>query len=267
MRWRLSSEQSRRRDRTLEEKPLRWPTATTCIPSTRPVTQSRSMDINKWLEDTIAPERPTLPEKLGLPSFLHPKETVADPPSKHRHPRKLPSSDSSFIEAEASHRSPHLTKRQPSGRRQSNNDRSTGSASRSTSLASEELDAADRYKRRSRRKTRPDLYEPKPEKGNDRRERKHGKEEETSKKTKRKSKRKTKDTSGANLAHSFNATNVSKGRLTVSVQQYDHAHALWHPLTINLCQLKQGASVGLFKKGRASSPVRGRGCRCTIHPI
>lgn len=254
MRWRSSSEQSRRRDRGLEEKLLRWATATTRIPFTRPVTKSHSMDVNKWLEGIIAPERPTLPEKLGLPSFLHPKETVTDPPSKHRHPRKLLASDSSFIEAEASHRSPRLTERRSNSRHQSNNNRSTGSSSRSTSLVSEERDAADRYKRRSRRKTRPDLYEPNPERGKDRREQKHGKEEGTSKKTKRKSKRKTKDKSGANLAHSFNATNVCKGRLTVSVHQYDHAHALLHPLTINLWSVEAGSKRWLVQEGTCIIP-------------
>ncbi|KAF2146854.1 uncharacterized protein K452DRAFT_355288, partial [Aplosporella prunicola CBS 121167] len=83
------------------------------------------------------------------------------------------------------------------------------------------------YARRPRHKTRPDTYEPRKDDAEQRRKKHHKPKE-------RRSKRRDKPDG---LVHTFHAKHVARDRLT----------------------LKPKENLGLFKKGRASSPVRGRG--------
>ncbi|OCK77692.1 hypothetical protein K432DRAFT_358126 [Lepidopterella palustris CBS 459.81] len=199
------------------------------------------MDICKWLENTVFPDKPpSLPEQLGLPQFLHPKEDIAGPSSsinKQRRKRKDTTSDSSFIEARTQGLQAFPLKNEIK-----TNDRAHGEASADESDHSDPSSSVSHasnhhYARRPRHKMRPERYDPQFEEVQERGKRKHKKQKDESRKTKRTSRRKKTDKPGTGLVQSFHASNVPKDRLT----------------------LKPREKLGIFNKGRASSPVRGRG--------
>ncbi|KAF2459904.1 hypothetical protein BDY21DRAFT_180881 [Lineolata rhizophorae] len=177
---------------------------------------------------------PTVPEKLGLLHFLQPKDSIKMTSGRHPARRKRPSSDSSFLSVQSSHS--HRIRGAASPRCQLR--RTEGPSDDPSRPAREPLSieslSSGRYKRKRRRKTRPERYEPKETERRDRC-RKHNSEQRNAK-NKRKSGRRKEGTRAA-LARNFEATNVAKERLT----------------------LKPNENVGVFKRGRASSPKRGQG--------
>jgi hypothetical protein len=111
------------------------------------------------------------------------------------------------------------------------------------------------FERRPRHKTRKDLYDLK----SPRRKRKTASVGKTRQTSTRRIRRKSSDT----LHQSFASETISKERLTVCNPSYS---ASFRNITgrsnlYDLGQLKPSGRVGLFKRGRASSPVRKRGCK------
>ncbi|KAF2426451.1 hypothetical protein EJ08DRAFT_681229 [Tothia fuscella] len=206
----------------------------------RPALEAKclAMDISKWLEETIeTAERPTLPDQLGFPAFLRPKDKPVVERSAQRHgKRKRRSADSSILGPEKSGIEPSRSK--PG---EVDSDDSIGPAHQNLhsnpALAAEDAseEHSDRYQRKPRRKTHLDRYNTKTPKdltkdrGDDRKDRA---QKSRNRKTERK---KRKDKSGlADVVHNFHAKNVPKERLTLQPR-------------------------GIFKKGKASFPFRGRG--------
>jgi len=110
------------------------------------------------------------------------------------------------------------------------------------------------YERRSRHKTREDRYDLK---------------QDTKRPTKKQKKagaagkdrkRKRKEKSGNTLMHDFTASNVAQDRLTVSKLAVSMISPDFVEVSDYGTQIKPAASLGLFGKGRASSPVRRKGC-------
>lgn len=198
------------------------------------------MDINKWLESTVLPQQePSLPEQLGLPPFLHPKENYkALLASADKQPRKRrhTTSNSSFLETRQ-HNQTSPIEHEVEIDNKSNDKLLTDASSSSDRPSSVGYASGHPYGRKPRHKTRPDIYEPKSDQVKERGMQKHRRGKGESKKTKGKSRRKKTEKPGIGLVQSFHARNVPKGRLT----------------------LKPREKLGIFNKGRASSPVRGRG--------
>ncbi|KAI9720038.1 MAG: hypothetical protein M1812_003165 [Candelaria pacifica] len=182
-----------------------------------------------------------IPERLGLQAAFRTRAENEPPTGRdryrsreHRTKRKRnSSSDSSFLEADTGRSSRalpaidnHRARRVLADKRSLSKDDSTTDASVST-VGSEDVDK--RYRRKQRHKTRADLYDPT---STERTESRPKKLKESKRVKKQKSKKKP-----APLLHDFSAKNVSGDRLT----------------------LKPPVNIGLFKNGRASSPVRGRG--------
>ncbi|KAF2001205.1 hypothetical protein P154DRAFT_619550 [Amniculicola lignicola CBS 123094] len=193
------------------------------------------MDIRKWLEETALPEQPpSLPEQLGLPPFLHPKEPQQTARAQRR--RKRSTSDSSLLEARPRRReTPPVvhTADIDSGSDESACSEGSHSADQSSGSSA----ASQRYARRSRRKTRLEHYEPAAKHVRERGKQGNRHRAAESKRTRRKARRNKTDRQGVGLVQSFHAKNVPKDRLT----------------------LKPREKLGIFSKGKASSPVKGRG--------
>ncbi|KAF2281299.1 uncharacterized protein EI97DRAFT_25754 [Westerdykella ornata] len=198
------------------------------------------MDIRKWLNDIVLPEQPPSP---GLPHQDTPapllESHVPETRPKQGRRRKRSTTDSSFLEARTV---PPKPKSPPPIRKEADTDESRDTSTCSDAhqppnASSDSSSSSQRYARRPRRKTRPERYEPKS---------KHVKEQGAhasrhrngeSKQKKRKSRRKKSERPGMGLVQSFHAKNVPQDRLT----------------------LKPREKLGLFNKGRVSSPVKGRG--------
>ncbi|TKA64885.1 hypothetical protein B0A49_05161 [Cryomyces minteri] len=195
------------------------------------------MDINQWLNNTNIAETPTLPQQLGFPTFLHDKHEVTDQPRSHRLKRKRASSDSSLLAPGFLQKPAEKDDVPAHDGNMSDHDPSSSCSSSTEDSASQPEPPPKTYERRARHKTRPELYEAKSGHKNRR-------EGERTQKTKRKKdskgkrhKSKRKESRSAGLVQSFHAKNVPKDRLT----------------------LTPAAGLGLFKRGRASIPVKGRG--------
>ncbi|KAF2468098.1 uncharacterized protein BDR25DRAFT_344409 [Lindgomyces ingoldianus] len=190
------------------------------------------MDIRTWLADIELPERPpTLSEQLGLPPFLHPK---GESPKEVRR-RKRSTSDSSLLDTRPGRQIP------PSIRHGADIDDSAedSACSHATSALGDSAGnskSSHPYARRPRRKTRLERYEPTSKDVKGRGKQVYQTRSGESRKTRRKSRRKKAD-QGVGLVQSFHAKNVPRDRLT----------------------LKPREKLGIFNKGRASSPVKGRG--------
>ncbi|KAF2118552.1 hypothetical protein BDV96DRAFT_643794 [Lophiotrema nucula] len=202
-----------------------------------------AMDIRKWLNETVLPEQPpTLPEHLGLAPFLRVKEVEQQ---ERRPPRKRNTSDSSLLEARPRRRKTHVHEELQVDHaapieRESDivDDSASGSCCSNASSRCTSSQLSQPHARKPRRKTRPERYEPAPAKGvKERGTHVHHRRKGESIKTKRKSRRKKADKPGIGLVQSFHAKNVHGDRLT----------------------LKPREKLGIFSKGRASSPVKGRG--------
>ncbi|KAK7609939.1 hypothetical protein JOL62DRAFT_150077 [Phyllosticta paracitricarpa] len=201
------------------------------------------MDVCKWLEETVGPGPPAT---LTLPPGRDAREKPVqqnDRTSSHQTRRcNHLFSDSSLLQVARLDNVQGLSAHKPDhvGRppRQSlEEDRPTTVPSDASDPQQHE--GPDLYARRPRRKTRPEIYEPKL--GGDRemakQTRQKEKEGQGKKGSKPKPRRKAAKDRQSHHAHAFQATNVTKERLT----------------------MKPNQSIGLFKKGRASTPVKGRG--------
>ncbi|KAF2204474.1 hypothetical protein GQ43DRAFT_161168 [Delitschia confertaspora ATCC 74209] len=191
------------------------------------------MDIHKWLEETQLPKQaPSLPDKVELPTFLHPKQNAEERPVGNRRRRKNSTSDSSILDTRPKRREPS-----PIQYERGEDDVSVGSlASSRPSHSSGSGPPSHRYARRPRRKTRLERYEPKRKTDKELGRHIHGKEKEEIRKSKCKSRHKS-EKKGTGNFQSFHAKNVPKDRLT----------------------LRRRENLGLFNKGKASSPPRRRG--------
>jgi len=179
---------------------------------------SLTMDINKWLESTVLPQQePSLPEQLGLPPFLHPKENYkALLASTDKQPRKRrhTTSDSSFLETRQ-HNQTSPIEHEVEIDNKSNDKLLTDASSSSDRSSLVGYASGHPYGRKPRHKTRPDIYEPKSDQVKERGMQRHRRGKGESKKTKGKSRRKKTEKPGIGLVQSFHARNVPKGRLTV----------------------------------------------------
>ncbi|KAF2186857.1 hypothetical protein K469DRAFT_571033 [Zopfia rhizophila CBS 207.26] len=195
------------------------------------------MDIHKWLDETVFPEEPpTLPEQLGLPLFFHRKESAEEQPPQKRRRIKRSTSDSSLLDTCLKQ------KKTPPIEHEADIEESAGEstcseASDHSGHSSGSTTSSHQYARRPRRKTRLDHYDPKSKDAKRRGKQVSRREKGESRKAKRKSRREKTDKPGAGLVRSFHAKNVPIDRLT----------------------LKPREKLGIFNKGKASSPVRGRG--------
>jgi hypothetical protein len=221
------------------------------------------MDIHKWLRDTNLTAENSLPHESEHIKLVTTKvkqiHAAATPPIGEASNDKL---------KQTHHRPEYHRKRKArtsSDLSSSDSASTSGSASASSSLASTR---SEHFERRKRHKTREDLYDPNagarkrrsPREDRDEEKDKHYEKANGKKRTKKhhRTEKRTKGSRaskrGEELVKHFSAKNVRHDRLTVSArrQSYHLHHA-------DLNQLAPGTSVGLFKKGRASSPVRGRG--------
>ncbi|KAK4997449.1 hypothetical protein LTR66_003144 [Elasticomyces elasticus] len=203
------------------------------------------MDVRQWLASTMEAERPKSLTALGFPDFLRGRADAQNAETVDRqndHKRRWTASGSSILEVAAprkhrghrGHETSRDRKRHRGGSDSTQFVSTCPSQSSSPSLGSstQNRQPAKTYERKARHKTRTDRYEPKIDTSKRRTARREKKSTEKRRKTK-----KTRENLSTGLVQSFHAKNVPKNRLT----------------------LKPSANLGIFKKGRASSPRRGRG--------
>ena len=168
------------------------------------------MDIRKWLEETAHAKAPADGPSKSVSSFLQPAER-AKPVFEHRPAPERSKSDSSLLDPQ-----PPLRRAPPRKHKLSSWKSGEGSAS-GVSQPQDETTGSEAsshcYARQPRRKTRPDRYEPSPERNKERGKHVHVSRKSESKKTRRKSKRKKEDPGG--IGQTFQAKNVTRDRLTV----------------------------------------------------
>jgi hypothetical protein len=170
------------------------------------------MDIQRWLDETILPERPTSPANKGkrnpVPLVKRPEQS-----SKGKRRRKPTTSDSSLLDTPPQRKiTPPVVSH---ARFDEIADDSASSGASEPSSGSLSSMSSHHYARKPRRKTRPERYEPAPKDVKERGThiRRHRKGE--SSKTKRRHKRKKVDQLGTGIVQAFHAKNVSRDRLTV----------------------------------------------------
>ena len=212
------------------------------------------MDVAQWLQAVEIPAQ--LVEQGGRrrprsSDLAVVQSALADRPTRSLGKRKPPT-DSSVVSRQPSypHRHEPLSKEV------------TGPTSRSPSSDSEALRSPhepidDPFSRRRRNKTRPDRYEPKTQ-----RQRRDGKLKDrkvNDGKTKRRKKvnRTSKDGPTVAMLDRFRASNVERPRLTVC-QIFPYSSSTLQTDS-RASQLPPRANIGIFKRGRASSPFRARG--------
>ncbi|RMY90192.1 hypothetical protein D0864_06308 [Hortaea werneckii] len=205
------------------------------------------MDIRRWLDDTADREPPDVdvpPRSLQLPD---PQNLPARPPRRNRRKRQRASSDSSIIvppqcHSKRSRRQPRVQAHSstPSAVENACGAEDAGADAYSSSALDDPKPSVDAvhehaYTRKARHKTKPGHYEPKSRK--QRRELK-ARNDSRSRPRHRKSHRSGDGGRATGLVQSFQLKNGPKGgRLT----------------------LKPETTTGLFKHGRASAQVAGRG--------
>jgi hypothetical protein len=174
------------------------------------------MDIDRWVQDVVAADTPGISDRLKVPDIFQPKHVDCDALVASRK-RKRSTADTSFLERAAT--PPQAAKR---GRRNRLDSLTPSSSAHSTisGRGSPEIQtesSSDRYKRKPRRKTRPDRYELK-ENAKKRRSSRSTTKKKEKKSTKHDGDPKGKWNHKSDLAlnDKFLARNVSKNRLTVS---------------------------------------------------
>lgn len=174
------------------------------------------MDIRKWLAET---ESPVLSEQPEVERILLPRQPDAVPDARRR--RKRSSSDISLLKAPFPQPRCKANERDRYGVSdvvdEGHSDASHSGPSESTASSV----VSQRYARKSRRKTRADKYAIGSKRTKEQEEGQRPSRKSESRKSKRKSRRKsrrTKDDKTHNgIGQEFQARNVSKDRLTVSV--------------------------------------------------
>lgn len=178
------------------------------------------MDVRRWLEETKTPGPPA---SLGLPAGQHAREGAPRDAAKQsspnrrkcKRPQRHTSSDSSLLWPDRAngHGQP-VTQKSGNGDRARQHTASDKAASHYSSELSGSADRSEfeRYARRPRRKTRPEIYEPKA--GKKRSKRTHGSRKNRHAPLREKDRRRTRPRQ-SDLAQTFHAKNVAKDRLTV----------------------------------------------------
>ncbi|KAF2835499.1 hypothetical protein M501DRAFT_1019775 [Patellaria atrata CBS 101060] len=167
--------------------------------------------IQKWIEQTKIDEEAETLHELGLHPFLAGRGAAADLPPTGRSKRKRSHTDSSLLQAQPA------CKRSLRGDIDSDAEEKLLKTSSDALLdpgssASESSTPSNKYQRKPRHKTRPDLYEVKEKSrakpvndgGNGKR-----------RKSKRKTRKRKEDRQGTGLVQAFRAKNVASERLTV----------------------------------------------------
>lgn len=170
------------------------------------------MDIHKWLSETVLPRLPPSPPGQGeehhVPSLEKSKRF-----SNEQYKRKPSSSDSSLLDDP-----PQRKKGPPSGRvpsiEEEPDENGNTDASRSTSRSERSMSSKS-YRRRPRRKTRSERYEPLSKDAKERGLHAQRRDKGESKKERRKTRRRKANRSGSGIVQSFQAKNVPRDRLTV----------------------------------------------------
>lgn len=212
------------------------------------------MDIQQWLDRTVLPEQPpSLPcQRSDGPSSCHGERGW---PPKEKRRRKPSTSDSSLLNAPRQRmRAPPITRE--AGVDESADDGASPDASRLTSPSGSST-SSQHYARRPRRKTRPERYEPALKDAKGRGTHASRARNRESNRTKRKPRRKRVEAPASGVVLGFDAKNVSGDRLTVRSTTACPAYCC----CTDDWQLRPRGKLGLFNKGRASSPVKGRGCQ------
>jgi hypothetical protein len=157
------------------------------------------MDIQAWLNDTVEAEAPEVPVQTAACNFFSRPEQPK-PVFQEKRAQKRCRSDSSLLVPQSHsqivppHEPDTPTEYDPAG-----------------SVGDEP--SSERYVRRPRRKTRPERYEPKQNRG--RGKYVHQSRKDESKKTRRTSRCKKEEKVEGGVGQSFHAKNVSRDRLTV----------------------------------------------------
>ncbi|KAK3706304.1 hypothetical protein LTR37_012819 [Vermiconidia calcicola] len=196
------------------------------------------MDIGAWLAATADRAPPDASSDHNIHEVRRPGNEDSERLGRsYRHKRKRPSSDSSII---APGQRTHQHAREPFHSETVDREALDAAGSRRSESSGSSRKTADElpaktYERRARHKTKPDRYEPKPKK---QRKGRHGHMDRKSKENRRQSRRTGDGSRTTGLVQSFQLKNGPKN----------------HRLT-----LKPEATAGLFKHGRASAQMSGRG--------
>jgi hypothetical protein len=169
------------------------------------------MDIAQWLQSTIeATQRPPSlhcdrPGPAVNSDEAHRRAHAVEPPSILSR-RRSRTSDSSIVELGPPHR--HIG-------RENLTDSRARDRERAVSPEVEVDETPDPYKRKPRRKTRPDRYETKAKEPKRRGEKRRGKKDGIERKGRKTSTKKSKDKAESALVSNYHAKNVPRDRLTV----------------------------------------------------
>ncbi|KAI6910029.1 hypothetical protein KC318_g6379 [Hortaea werneckii] len=205
------------------------------------------MDIRQWLDDTADREPPDVDVPPGSLQLLNPQNLPTRHARRNRRKRKRASSDSSIIVPPHSHskrgrRRPRVQTHSstPSAVEDACDAEDAGADAYSSPALGDPKSAVDAvhehaYTRRARHKTNPDRYEPK------------------SRKQRREPK--ARNDSRSRLRHRESHRSGDGGRTTGLVQSFQLKNG---PKGGRLT-LKPETTAGLFKHGRASAQVAGRG--------
>jgi hypothetical protein len=171
------------------------------------------MDIHKWLSETVLPRQP--PSPLGQGETCHaPRPHELERAPREKHGRKQSSSDSSMLDARPQHKKAPPSGRVPPTEQEADE---TGHTDASHPTARSERSVSNEpYRRKPRRKTRPERYGPVSKDAEERGLHTQRREKGESKKQRRTSQRKKANKSGSGIVQSFQAKNVPQERLTVS---------------------------------------------------
>ncbi|KAI9692953.1 MAG: hypothetical protein M1822_004948 [Bathelium mastoideum] len=170
------------------------------------------MDIDQWLQNTSAPEEKSLAARLGIPSFL--QRANPEPASpRHKRKRHRPSRDSSLLEEVVPQQADAPTRQQEAVADPIDSDSHSEISNRSAGTSVSAATSAALYRRRPRRKTKADRYDPKSAKPRKRREKTSDdrKEAKGGKKVRR-----SREKHGVGLVHTYHTKNVAADRVTVS---------------------------------------------------
>jgi hypothetical protein len=169
------------------------------------------MDIHKWLSETVLPQQPPSPPGQREECHLTRIHGLERAPREKRGWEQS-TSDSSLLDAPPQHK-----KAPPSGRVPPTEKEAVGHTDASHPTArSERSVSSEPYRRKPRRKTRPERYGPLSKDAEERGLHAQRREKDESNKERRTSQRKKASKSASGIVQSFQAKNVPRERLTVS---------------------------------------------------
>ncbi|KAJ4345250.1 uncharacterized protein N0V89_011380 [Didymosphaeria variabile] len=170
------------------------------------------MDIHKWLSETVLPQQPPSPpeqrEYHHAPCSEQPERIPKD---KRR--RKQSTSDSSLLDVPPQRKKRPTSGRVPSLKKEADETDHTD-ASHSPSRSASSI-SSEPFRRKPRRKTRPERYEPVLKDAKERGLHTQRRDKGESKRARRKSRRMKANNPGSGMVQGFQAKNVPQDRLTV----------------------------------------------------